>query len=80
VFVVGGIYVVFRRGTESQRARPPRCEALPPKLEGLRVRRGGFLKRPGAASFSFLGNHVIPQTIHDPVDPQEPTKALVVWL
>jgi hypothetical protein len=32
-------YVAPRRGTESQRARPPRCEAAPPKPKGLRVSR-----------------------------------------
>ena len=47
-------YVVSRRGTESQRARPPRCEAAPPKPERRKASWGGFLKRPGTASFSFL--------------------------
>src|SRR5271166_4127743 len=27
----GAFYVAPRRGTESQRARPPRCEAAPPR-------------------------------------------------
>jgi hypothetical protein len=55
VLAVRASYVAPRRGTESQRARPPRCEALPPKLEGLRVGWGGFLKRRGTASFSLIG-------------------------
>ncbi len=46
----GRAYLRARRGTEPQRARPPRCEAAPPKPTGLRVSRSGFLKRPGAAS------------------------------
>src|ERR1700677_3646781 len=50
-------YVAPRRGTDSQRARPPRCEAAPPKLERRKASRGGFLKRPGTASF-FLGGWV----------------------
>ena len=34
-----------------QRARPTRCEAAPPKPEGRKVSRGGFLeRRPGTAS------------------------------
>ena len=51
MLAVRASYVAPRRGTESQRARPPRCEAAPPKLEGLRVGWGGFLKRRGTASF-----------------------------
>jgi hypothetical protein len=53
VFAGGGTYVAPRRGTESQRARPPRCEAAPPELKRRKARRGGFLERPGTASFSF---------------------------
>jgi hypothetical protein len=51
VFAAGASYVAPRRGTESQRARPPRCEALPPKPERRKASRGGFLKRRGTASF-----------------------------
>src|SRR5271167_2831614 len=43
VLAAEGTYVAPRRGTESQRARPPRCEALPPKLERRKANRGGFL-------------------------------------
>ena len=51
MFAVRASYVAPRRGTESQRARPSRCEALPPKPERRKASWGGFLKRPGAASF-----------------------------
>ena len=43
-------YFESRRGTEPQRARPPRCEAAPPARQGPRARPSGFLKRPGTAS------------------------------
>ena len=49
----GKSYFESRRGTEPQRARPPRCEAAPPTEEGLRAGPSWFLKRPGTASISF---------------------------
>jgi hypothetical protein len=52
--VVGGTYVAPRRGTESQRARPPRCEALPPKPTDLRVGQPTF-GTTGAGSSSGAG-------------------------
>ncbi len=51
-------YLQSRRGTEPQRARPPRCEAAPPTKDGLRAGRSGFLKRLGtASSFSAPAAH-----------------------
>jgi DNA-binding transcriptional ArsR family regulator len=47
-------YVAPRRGTESQRARPPRCEALPPKPTDLRVGQPIF-GSTGAGSSSGPG-------------------------
>ncbi len=55
--VVGRPYVLPRRGTESQRARPPRCEAAPPKPERHKRAGAGFLKRPGTASFFVMPGH-----------------------
>ncbi len=40
----GGYYLGSRRGSESQRARPLRCEAAPPQPPGLTAGRGRFLK------------------------------------
>ena len=40
----GASYFGSRRGTKPQRARPPRCEAAPPKRKGLRAGPSGFLK------------------------------------
>ena len=50
-----GSYVLSRRGTESQRARSPRCEAAPPIKKGLRAGPDRFLKRRGTASSLFHG-------------------------
>jgi hypothetical protein len=53
VLAAGGTYVAARRGTESQRARPPRCEAAPPKSRLSRKARPAKGSSSGAGPRRF---------------------------
>ncbi len=64
--VPGRTYLRARRGTEPQRARPPRCEAAPPKPRRRKVTRGGFLKRPGTASICVRSRRSGPRGADEP--------------
>ena len=73
----------LRRGTEPQRARPPRCEAAPPRPERRKAARDGFLKRPGAASVSFIpargGQPANPPSVGCPAIRADPVSTQIVF-